>query len=442
MGHNLSTPSRKKLNRKSNSVITNCESTRKTQSRLSLKLTSQPSLSSEESASPRFSQSISSIQSADFSFDCQDVRSIKDLMIDRLNTKQAQNDASIAQPVQMTAPNTVDYEKLFISFHQKQQQIRSDMTVYDATIQHRVAFISLVGLYQSFRRVPTHILFSSLFILKIRREWLYDASTANDTRNVLRTLQFDEDEDFMMLLKWKDSQGLLLFMWNEDTASAYPPTTSDIRHELDTDDVSDHELPIDFGIESDHEDDLTGDSNQFALPLPRFQRLESHYPNPVVRQERPAMDAFNTTQEPNALWMQLSHALSGIYDPYSGSNYTPLILNPHWWLNDLEESQYGASSNDVLNEIYECPMKYRCVMEILFQSNPSLIPCKTYRELAHVSTATHRKPRAKKVELSEINAISNTFSAVESTTDYLDDDIVYTPFSIDELDLDAMFQIN
>eukprot|EP01084_Bolivina_argentea_P240082 403416_1 len=258
MGHNHSTPSRKKLNRKSNSVITNCESTRKTQSRLSLKLTSQPSLSSEESASPRFSQSISSIQSADFSFDCQDVRSIKDLMIDRLNTKQAQNDASIAQPVQMTAPNTVDYEKLFISFHQKQQQIRSDMTVYDATIQHRVAFISLVGLYQSFRRVPTHILFSSLFILKIRREWLYDASTANDTRNVLRTLQFDEDEDFMMLLKWKDSQGLLLFMWNEDTASAYPPTTSDIRHELDTDDVSDHELPIDFGIESDHEDDLTG----------------------------------------------------------------------------------------------------------------------------------------------------------------------------------------
>eukprot|EP00483_Globobulimina_turgida_P008955 UN08973 len=59
-------------------------------------------------------------------------------------------------------------------------------------------------------------------------------------------------------------------------------------------------------------------------------------------------------------------------------------------------------------------MNYRCVMEILFQSNPSLIPCKSYRELENVSLSTHAQVRAKKVQLDEINNMPS-MTVVEST---------------------------
>ena len=83
----------------------------------------------------------------------------------------------------------------------------------------------------------------------------------------------------------------------------------------------------------------------------------------------------------NPLWIELSNTLSAIYDPFEKENYCQLILDKNWWINHFKQSQYGVSSREIITELNECSMSYRCVMEILFQSNPSLIPCKTYREL-------------------------------------------------------------
>eukprot|EP01084_Bolivina_argentea_P189062 325261_1 len=310
------------------------------------------------------------------------------------------------------------------------------MTVKDTTIQPRVTFISLVDLYQSFRRISGHILFSSLFILKIRREWLYGAP--NDAQNVLHTLQYDKDEEFMMLLKLKDSQGLLLFMNRSNEPHNRPPTPFHAHHVHVSDMEDTDELPLDFGIESDTEDDMDTDDDDDHF-IPRLQRNESHYCAPVLRDDNDGGDDRFEEHDIHAMWMQLSHQLSSIYDPYEGTNYMPLLLNPKWWLNSFEESQFGASSKDILQEIYECEMNYRCVMEILFQSNPSLIPCKNYRELEDLSTHGFGiKPRPKKVELSEINAMSNGY------LDVLDPSMDISTKSVDwtvDYDLDLMLHL-
>eukprot|EP00488_Nonionellina_sp_1-RS-2012_P002117 TRINITY_DN3896_c0_g1_i1.p1 TRINITY_DN3896_c0_g1~~TRINITY_DN3896_c0_g1_i1.p1 ORF type:complete len:123 (-),score=62.87 TRINITY_DN3896_c0_g1_i1:116-433(-) len=99
--------------------------------------------------------------------------------------------------------------------------------------------------------------------------------------------------------------------------------------------------------------------------------------------------------------------------------------------------QYGASSKDIMQELNECHMKYRCVMEILFQSNPSLIPCKTYTDLENVSPTAHSKRRPKKIELSEINAISDTMSAVDSP-DLMES---YSPMDYFDIELSHCFEI-
>jgi len=143
------------------------------------------------------------------------------------------------------------------------------------------------------------------------------------------------------------------------------------------------------------------------------------------------------------LWQQLSSALTMIYDPFGGGNFDALILERDWWLDefgDTGESQYGVSGADVVRELSECEMSYRAVMEILFQSNPSLIPCKNYRELENVS-AVHTRPRPRKVELEEINFVSTTLSptAMECERGYCNvDDAEYSiqcNVDVDDTDL-------
>ncbi len=92
-------------------------------------------------------------------------------------------------------------------------------------------------------------------------------------------------------------------------------------------------------------------------------------------------------------WQDISDALVKIEDTYvypleNGENsqkkaYGPLILDRNWWLNDYEEikdkdSKYHATSKEVLEELETPKLKFKPTMEILWQSNPSLVPQTTW----------------------------------------------------------------
>ena len=43
----------------------------------------------------------------------------------------------------------------------------------DSLDKRRFVFISLIGLYQTYKTIPSFILYSSLFILPLKRDWIY-----------------------------------------------------------------------------------------------------------------------------------------------------------------------------------------------------------------------------------------------------------------------------
>jgi len=542
--------------KRSSSLQTEADTNSKT--RLKRKLLSRSQKWSPSPTSASFSRSVPSIGSQQS--DSFQIRQVPALcVIDDTKSVDVVHSADSALNPLPGAQSAADYERFFVSFHQKQQRHRdqSDHSAFSGATRHRVAFVSVVGLFHSFRRIPTHILFSSLFVLSLRRQWLYDPlGHAMDARNVLHSLSFDDDEEFMQLLRWKDSQGLLFFMATDDGRSA--DGAADIGGHGDAD-----PLPLDLGIDGDSSDDEeddavlpvmdamdatafefaanisiaspthslpddladvdmerileshrmadggNGGAFSLALNLHEVDMAESALPSdppwnegpdlpltpsvsgdalhfvPPLRLQRDVgnggrfgsastfgpiaerkesddergsfgeFDSFDidcdfdgdgdsesrATEcddlEPctppefggrvlcgaadplppptHSVWERLSSALTAIYDPFAGSNFEPLLLDRDWWTDEFERSQYGVTGDDVASELSGRHIGYRAVMEILFQSNPSLIPCKTYRELENVSAAVHAQPRPRKLSLEEINLGSNDSNALSLT---------------------------
>eukprot|EP01084_Bolivina_argentea_P307673 531833_1 len=89
--------------------------------------------------------------------------------------------------------------------------------------QKRIVFTSLIGLFQTYKNCPAHLLYTSIFVLPLKRNWLYNLSKYIDKSEYPLTEFVDltifnsgtETATFMDLLKWKDSQGLLFFMLDE-----------------------------------------------------------------------------------------------------------------------------------------------------------------------------------------------------------------------------------
>ena len=467
---------------------------------------------------------------------------------------------------------------------------RNDHSVYNTAARHRVAFVSIHGLYNSFRRIPTHILWGSMFMLKIKREWLYNPlQSINDNDNIIHKQGMDKDHDFLMCLKWKDSQGYLKCMmdYHDNNNNNHNNNNNNNNHMDNNNNNNNNEqdivLPTDLGIESSDDDDqneededdddeefklddinmninnenafefaaniplsspthsigsmdlqcineiisnhtpnydnnnfengfdfninmheininnlpnrlslstsksngpnlpltpsASEDRHNFAPPLP-LRRNETNMVNvsdynvpqndlricqTIQEETEPLETKFDfldddddeedndemlsfdiddeefedddddddepqCAQKPNLRltlsndnindhqdeektkspgfepitpadfggndddeeddddnfvvhrgWVALSQDLSKTYDPFNGENYAELILDKNWWINHFKQSQYGTTSKEILEELTQCNMSFRCVMEILYQSNPSLIPCQTYR---------------------------------------------------------------
>lgn len=85
--------------------------------------------------------------------------------------------------------------------------------------------------------------------------------------------------------------------------------------------------------------------------------------------------------EDNKTWKDLSSKLSVITDTFYGNKtYNPLKIDieSNWNNNNNLKLIYNTNINDVINELKENNLKFFPSMEIIKQSNPTLIPMKSF----------------------------------------------------------------
>eukprot|EP01083_Nonionella_stella_P109403 318977_1 len=176
--------------------------------------------------------------------------------------------------------------------------------------QRRLVFISLIGAYQTWKQCPSVSLYSALFLMPLKRDWIrYPEQYTQElyayfTYPLLSVSDTEGIEQFINLLKWKDSQHLVFWMLD-----AYP------------------EVPLSV--------------SQGALVYP--------------------------------FWHHLSNAISHLYDPITKSNCNPLQLDDKFWKTDktrhLCRTAYGIETKTILCELYFQTMKFKAIQTILYTSN-------------------------------------------------------------------------
>eukprot|EP00483_Globobulimina_turgida_P000992 UN00994 len=211
--------------------------------------------------------------------------------------------------------NTDDSPDHFIKkYNQTSPNPTTDIKSLDL---RRKIFVSLLHLYQSWQQCPSHILYSAIFILPLKQDWIYDPTKYMEelkTHMISKIGWFSDVskmEQFVQLLKWKDSQGLIFWM---------------------------------LDIESD-----AYDNNINSLIHP--------------------------------FWYDVSQKLSNLYDPVTGYKYKGINFDTRWWQNKAKYvSKYDVKTASILSEFYFLTMKFKSMQEILYQSNPkSLHPIKSYK---------------------------------------------------------------
>ena len=186
--------------------------------------------------------------------------------------------------------------------------------------QRRIVFVSLIGAYQTWQQCSSETLYSSIFLLPLKRKWIYDPFKYRNEIESHFLIKVGVDSsttefpravtDFIELLKYKNSQGLAFWMMDK------------------------YEYP--------------------------FKNMEKH-----------------TLIKP--FWYSLSAKICSLQCPMSGKKYNPLQLNEAWWRDETSfnhrTSKYDTAYTDVLFEFYSLEMIFKSIQEIIYQSNPhSLLP--------------------------------------------------------------------
>eukprot|EP01083_Nonionella_stella_P194286 716646_1 len=183
----------------------------------------------------------------------------------------------------------------------------------------RLVFVNLRGLYESWRRVPSSLLYISIFMLPLKREWLNQPTKlAQELQQELSMERLDlpDFNSFIALLRWKDNQDLIVWILDESEVN---------------------------------EDSL---------------HIHRNGSNPFVA----------------TVWHTLSALLMSLSDHIEGGHYDPLPFDETFWIQkDGFCSKYNTTSKTVLAELYFVTMNASAMQEIVYQSNPNtLLPVIEY----------------------------------------------------------------
>eukprot|EP01083_Nonionella_stella_P043537 117470_1 len=86
----------------------------------------------------------------------------------------------------------------------------------DALDTRRIVFVSVTGLYQSWKECPSSVLYTALLLMPLKRQWIYKPWRHKDRLSILGDINDTETVQFLRLLKWKDSQGLCCWMLDQE----------------------------------------------------------------------------------------------------------------------------------------------------------------------------------------------------------------------------------
>mmetsp|Transcript_17541 Transcript_17541/g.28003 ORF Transcript_17541/g.28003 Transcript_17541/m.28003 type:complete len:279 (+) Transcript_17541:41-877(+) len=210
-------------------------------------------------------------------------------------------------------------EQFIIEFNRKKHENGAAISIPESVItsQRRVVFVSFIGLYSTWSECPASVLYPAIFILPLKRRWIFEPTKYQQefqTSIVGQLFElgfFQKDESswiqFTQMLKWKDSQNLVFWMLDADRCS-YP-----LAHNY-----------------------------SFVAPV----------------------------------WHLFNERLTKLYDPVTHAPYQPLQLDENWWkltynqTTPAHRSRFGASVASIVVELEFVTLKYQTIKEIVHQSNP------------------------------------------------------------------------
>eukprot|EP01083_Nonionella_stella_P076801 209450_1 len=178
--------------------------------------------------------------------------------------------------------------------------------------ERRLVFVSVSGLYQSWKRVPSVALYTSFLIMELKQKWIHQPfKYIHEWRERLDiecgSLNTATIKEFVDLLRWKHAQGLVFWMFDE----------ADVDCEEHSQDLNDNPLIAPF-------------------------------------------------------WYRLNAKLTSLYDHVTARKYDPLRFDERYWRN-LILYQYSTDLRSILTEFYFVTFKSNTMQEIVYQSNPKTL---------------------------------------------------------------------
>eukprot|EP01083_Nonionella_stella_P198749 729462_1 len=111
----------------------------------------------------------------------------------------------------------------FIIQHKHLEQNNKKITDLNSFDPRRTVFVSLIGLFQTWKKCPCYILYTALLVLPLKRQWIYYPSKYIDeiqSHFICQISAFSnsdpsEIKQFIQFLKWKDTQGYIFWMLDD-----------------------------------------------------------------------------------------------------------------------------------------------------------------------------------------------------------------------------------
>jgi len=252
----------------------------------------------------------------------------------------------------------------------------------------RVIFVSIAGLSACIETVPPHILSNALFCFKAERSWFFPSNAVEEEQSLdsIRH-RINLSDKFLKDLKDKDADKKVLWMQHDSTWADISEQLVQIEDnfcsenwcptayrkpaaQLPTRRASLKGMYPKFGIEANIitiAEEMVISRQQSRESLETKGSHSQHPPSAMLKHP-------NTTSDSDT-WKYVD-----CYGRVNQRNYRPLKLDAAWWTSDAfkrEELQFvdrTQSVDVVLEELESNALKFKPSMEILFQSNPTLIP--------------------------------------------------------------------
>jgi len=105
----------------------------------------------------------------------------------------------------------------------------------------------------------------------------------------------------------------------------------------------------------------------------KYLEFDEDFKSLILQKET---DGLCYWQQPQNDFKKVSLFFEKIVDPVSGENYLPLVLDDNWWKSefDSKEAKFTSDIEQVIANYKNGEHDYDAVMELIYQSNPTLVP--------------------------------------------------------------------